>query len=80
MISLTPVKSKMMDAWGYDPASSTLAVRFGPGKIYHYADVPPEVADKLRDAESVGIGFALHVRAKFEHTVVLDEAEKETTS
>ena len=73
MTALKPVDSKMMQAWGYDPASRTLAVRFGPGKVYHYADVPPEVEGHMRDAKSVGIAFALHVRGKFQHTIVIDE-------
>ncbi len=75
MVQLTTVASKMMQASGYDPASRTLAVRFGPGKVYHYADVPAEVADKIAAAESVGSVFAQTVRGKFEHTIILDEQE-----
>ncbi len=77
MIALTEVKSKMLQAFGYDAATRTLAVRFGVGRVYSYADVPPEAVEKLAKAESIGSAFAIHIRGKFNHTVILDEAEKE---
>lgn len=76
MIALTEVKSKMLQAFGYDATTRTLAVRFGPGKVYQYTDVPPEAAEKLAQAESIGSAFASTIRGKFGHTVVLDEQEE----
>jgi len=73
MIALTPCNSKMLQAFGYDTATQTLAVRFGPGKVYHYKDVPQDIADKMRDAESVGTCFAANVRNAFQFEVVVDE-------
>ena len=32
MVVLTPVKSQMIAAFGYDAPTQTLAVRFSPGK------------------------------------------------
>ncbi len=75
MIALTEVKSKMLQAFGYDASTQTLSVRFGPGKVYTYAEVPPEAAEALAKAESIGSAFSQHIRGKFAHTVVLDEAK-----
>lgn len=73
MITLTPCTSKMLQAHGHDAATQTLAVRFGPGRIYHYHDVPAEVYASLRDADSIGIAFAKLIRGQFRHTVILEE-------
>jgi len=75
MIALTEVKSSMLQAFGYDIETQTLAVRFGPGKVYSYRDVPPETAEALAKSESIGKGFGALIRGKFEHAVVLDEPE-----
>ena len=75
MIALTDCASSMLDAHGYDAASQTLAVRFkGGGKVYHYRDVPPEVAEAMRGSASIGSYFARHVRGKFEHEAIDAEA------
>ena len=80
MITLTNCTSKLMQAHGYQASTQTLAVRFGPGRIYHYKDVPQAVYDEFAAAESIGVAFAKLVRGKFEHEVVLDESESlETT-
>ena len=75
MIALTPVVSSNIAAHGYDAGSKTLAIRFtgGSPKVYHYRDVPPEVADSFAKAESVGRAFIGMIRGQFEHTIVLDE-------
>lgn len=75
-IALTPVKSSNIRAVGYDPATRTLAVEF-PNSVYHYADVPPNVHDELRAAESVGRYFASNVKGKFEHSKVVPEKKPE---
>lgn len=38
----------------YDPETGTLSVTFHHGKTYRYQNVPKEVADGFRDAESKG--------------------------
>lgn len=73
MITLTPCASKMLEAHGYDATTKTLAVRFGPEKVYHYRDVPPDVYATLCAAESVGASFAKRIRGKFDYDVILDE-------
>lgn len=60
MIPMTEVpkeRSSQVAAYGYEPASKTLAVIFrrGAGHVYHYADVPQEKADGLSTAPSLGI-------------------------
>lgn len=75
MIAMTDVQSTNLKAFGYDPASQPLAVRFAPGKVYHYTNVPADLAKQFAEAESKGKAFASMVRGKFEHTVVLDEPD-----
>ena len=54
-IPITPVESSSnVSGWGYDAATSTLAVRFKGGATYHYAGVPRVVVDELHEAKSVG--------------------------
>jgi hypothetical protein len=77
MIPLTPVNSQAMLAYGYDPASQTLAIRFGEGKVTHFADVPPEVGAEFEAAESKGRAYHALIRGKFTGVPVLDEATKE---
>lgn len=76
MVPLTSVQSSMLQAFGYDAASQTLAVRFGPGKVHHYVGVPADTAEALAKSESIGKGFNALIRGKFEHTVVLDETQE----
>lgn len=65
-IKLTPVVSSNIAATGYDAGTKTLAVQFKSGTaIHYYQDVPPEVAEGLANAESVGRYFAQNVRGKF---------------
>lgn len=73
MIALTEVQSSNLKAYGYEPSSKTFALRFGPGKVYHYADVTQDVVDKFVAAESKGKAVGELIRGKFRHTVVLDE-------
>lgn len=77
-IAMKSVESSNINSIGYDAESQTLAVRFkdkegGAGKLYRYANVPPEVYAEMSEAESVGRFFAVAVRGKFE--VIKDEAE-----
>ena len=75
MVALKPIKSSQLEQQGYEPVSRTLAIRFKRSdKVYHYADVPPEVAEGLEKSESPGSYFATHIRGKFTHTVVTQPA------
>ena len=63
-ISMTPVESNQVKAVGYDTATNTLAVTFtrGPGHIYHYPDVSPELHVNFLAAESKGVFFGSHIK------------------
>jgi hypothetical protein len=52
---------------GYDEATSTLGIRFKPGRRspaseYHYANVLPDVFQALVSAESVGSYFINNIK------------------
>lgn len=60
-IELTPVESSQIHAIGYDEAQRKLAVQFkgktGPGSLYHYDNVPPELHQEFMAADSKGRFF-----------------------
>lgn len=63
-IPMVPVTSNQVAAIGYDPARKTLACRFarGPGHVYHYPNVGPELHARFMEAESKGTFFGQHVK------------------
>lgn len=65
-ITLTPVQSSMLAAHGYDADSQTLAVQYKNGAVFHYDGVPPEVADGLANADSIGKFFNANIKGVFE--------------
>jgi hypothetical protein len=67
-ITMTTVHSSNVHSVGYDAASKTLAVRFHSGEVWHYADVPSNVARGLAKAKSVGQFFSTNVRSAFKGT------------
>lgn len=81
-IPLTAVESNQVAAIGYDAASGTMAVTFtrGPGHVYHYPNVSPELHQQFLEAESIGSFFGQNIKAlpfdKFPASV-LQQAEKE---
>lgn len=74
IIALTPAKSSNIAAHGYDAVARVLAIRFtGGNKVYHYADVPPDVAKDFAKAPSIGRAFISMIRDQYAHTIVLNE-------
>ena len=66
-ISLTPVQSSQLSAFGHDPATNTLAVMFPPGKdgaqsVHHYANFDAEKFAAFQAAESKGSYFIHNVK------------------
>jgi hypothetical protein len=57
--------STLIRAFSYDDAASTLEVTFVSGAIYHYFDVPAEVAQNMREAFAKGEFFNRHIRGHF---------------
>jgi lysyl-tRNA synthetase class 2 len=49
----------------YDRPSRTLDIRFVTGRVYRYADVPPEMYAGLLRAESKGAFFNGHIRDRY---------------
>lgn len=69
MVQLKPVTgSKQVKAYGYDATSGVLAVQFvnSPGVVYHYREVPADVAKAFDAAESKGSAMATMIRGKFD--------------
>ncbi len=85
-IEMHPVESSQLKEIGYDPATQRLAIRFhakkGPGSLYHYRDVPPEVfyglcAADADEKQSVGKYFGEHIKPhkdKYPYTKIEEEA------
>jgi len=71
-----PVKSSNIEAVAYDPEKKILSVRFIKSGIYHYFDVPQNIFDELRDAESVGKYFAEWIKGVFEAEKEVKKCEK----
>ena len=59
------VESSNIRSVGHDPATNTLEVEFKTGAVHRYAGVPPDLADRLVRAESVGRFFNQHVKTRF---------------
>jgi hypothetical protein len=68
MVDRQPVKSSNVRSVGYDKETSTLAVEFNGGSVYHYHDVPKEVHENLIASRSVGGFLSSNIRGKFKHS------------
>ena len=68
MVERKAVNSSNVVSVGYDPETQTLAVEFKGGNVYHYHDVPGDVADGLMNADSIGSHFAQNIRNAFQFT------------
>lgn len=72
---LQPVEgSSNIAEHGYDVGTRTLAVRFKSGALYHYRDVPAEVAKDFAGAESMGSYLARNIKPGFEAELI-DESD-----
>jgi hypothetical protein len=57
--------STLIRAFNYDATSQTLAITFVSGSLYHYLDVPEEVAAAMRGAFAKGEYFNRHIRGRY---------------
>ena len=64
-----------IESFGYCPDSKTLAVKFKSGGLYHYANVPADVHEQMKAAESVGSFLHKNVKGKFEFARQLARAK-----
>lgn len=61
----TNANSSMIAAHNYDPDTKVLHIRFRGGQVYSYADVPPDVAAGMSEADSVGRYYHQAIKDKF---------------
>lgn len=67
VIALKPVEgSSQVEAFGYDMASRTLAVKFHRSATYHVKDVPSHLVEQFEKAPSLGKFFNAQFRGQFE--------------
>ena len=64
-VKRVPVESSMIASVGYDEAKRILEIEFNSGRIYRYANVPPEVYRGLMEAESHGRYFLAHIKGVY---------------
>jgi hypothetical protein len=64
-IPLAPCDSSNVAAWGHDGA--TLAVQFKSGSTYHYAGVPADLIEQMRQpGVSIGSFVSKNIRGQYE--------------
>lgn len=63
LIAVMP--STLIRVFSYDERTSVLSVTFVTGAVYHYFDVPAEVAQNMRAAFAKGEFFNAHIRGKY---------------
>jgi len=68
------VYSSHIAAVGYDEAAKRLDVEYQTGKRAAYMNVPPEVANNVLNAPSVGSALHSLVKGRFDFGYVEDEA------
>jgi hypothetical protein len=59
--------SSVISSFTYEPERQRLVVTFVTGRVYEYADVPPEVARNFRASFSKGVFFNEHIRDGFRY-------------
>ena len=59
------LRSGVLASAGYDEDARTLEIEFTSGSVYRYYEVPPDVYDGLRAAESHGEYFSHHIRDEY---------------
>jgi len=75
-IKMDRISSSNLHSVGYDEASKRLRIRFGEkGRLYEYAQVPPEIAASLRAAKSPGGYFHANVKNAYGTKIVDEVAE-----
>jgi hypothetical protein len=65
IIPAEAVESSNLAAIGYDGARKVLAVTFKSGDVFHYANVAPELALELYNAESKGRFYQQRIKGQF---------------
>jgi hypothetical protein len=71
-ITMYPVDSSNVEAFGYDAEEQILAVRFlakgnNASTLYHYYEVEPQVYEEFMNAPSKGKFIWSHLRDKYDY-------------
>lgn len=72
-IPMTACESSNVAAHGYDATTKTLALQFKSGGLYHYHDVPADVAAGLTEAKSIGQYVGQSIKNQFKHSKIPSE-------
>lgn len=64
------VASSNLQSFRYDETTNTLTVRFRSGGVYRYTDVPPDIVDEMRWADSRGRYFWTYIRTSYPYTML----------
>ena len=59
------VASSNIESVGYDGDEQTLEVEFCSGSVYQYFEVPDDVYQALKNADSVGRHFGRNIKGVF---------------
>lgn len=59
------VKSKLIKAIDYNPATRTLRVEFKHGTVHLYTDVPKKVHEALINARSIDTFLKRNIRSRY---------------
>ena len=60
--------STVIRHFDYDAAEQALIVTFTTGRVYRYAEVPPDLAERFRAAFAKGRFFNARIRDRFAFT------------
>ena len=60
-----PLRSSVLKAAGYDPATAELELEFTSGDVYRYYAVPPSVFHSLVDDDSPGAYFNKNISERY---------------
>ncbi len=64
------VASANLQSFRYDETTNTLTIKFRSGAVYRYADVPADVVDEMRWAESRGRYFHRFIRYAYSYSQI----------
>lgn len=65
-MQMVPVSSSAISAVRYDPATSTMNIRFTQGHTYTFCGVPASVYNGLLNAGSQGTYYAQYIRGRYQ--------------
>ncbi|WP_269669772.1 KTSC domain-containing protein [Pseudomonas citronellolis] len=63
---MIPVRSSVIEAIGYDPATRRMKIKFKQGRTYDFCGVPPDVYQELMSAGSIGSYYDRAIRDRYQ--------------